>query len=101
QTQHSIGAFITALMLFVVIYMATRSEGWPVKSQPVAADNTAVIGRALTTDYALPFEFSSVLLLAALVGSIMLAKSEPAVEELEYSSSADDAGEPALTTPAR
>jgi NADH-quinone oxidoreductase subunit J len=35
-----------------------------------------VIGRALTTDYSLPFEFASVLLLAALIGAIMLAKAE-------------------------
>jgi hypothetical protein len=37
------------------------------------------------TDYALPFEFSSVLLLAALIGAIMMAKAEPAVEASEYS----------------
>lgn len=104
-SQHSVGAFITALMMFVVIFLAVRSEGWPVKSEnpnksPV--NQTALIGKGLTTDYALPFEFSSVLLLAALVGAIMLAKAEKPSDALEYSEDAEQA-EPneALTTSSR
>jgi NADH:ubiquinone oxidoreductase subunit 6 (subunit J) len=86
--QHSVGTFAIALLLFMTIYMSVRSEGWPVKSAPDLTEqpaNVLVIGRALTTDYSLPFEFSSVLLLAALIGAIMLAKSEPAKSEAEYS----------------
>ena len=40
-------------------------------------ENVKQIGVALITTYALPFEFASVLLLAALMGAILLAKAEP------------------------
>ena len=40
-------------------------------------NNVQQIGIALLTNYALPFEFASVLLLAALMGAILLAKAEP------------------------
>ena len=67
---------LVAWVAFVTVYMAIRSEHWDQSTQPIAQDNIAVIGRALTTDYSLPFEFASVLLLAALIGAIMLAKAE-------------------------
>ena len=34
------------------------------------------LGKVLFTDFLLPFELASVLLLAAMVGAVMLAKSE-------------------------
>jgi len=34
------------------------------------------VGRVLFSDYLLPFEVSSVLLLASMVGAVMLGKSE-------------------------
>ncbi|MBX9696084.1 MAG: NADH-quinone oxidoreductase subunit J [Cyanobacteria bacterium] len=67
---------IVALLLFFTVHSAARSEIWDVQDQPVAANNVEVLGRSLTTVYSLPFEFASVLLLAALVGAIMLAKGE-------------------------
>jgi hypothetical protein len=40
----------------------------------------------LTGPYSIPFEFASILLLAALMGAIMLAKNEPpGGDDLEYS----------------
>jgi NADH-quinone oxidoreductase subunit J len=39
-------------------------------------DNTMQIGKALYSKYIIPFELTSVLLLVALVGSIILAKNE-------------------------
>lgn len=67
---------VTAWILFVTIYLAIRSEKWAISDQVVSEDNLQVIGKALTTDYSLPFEFASVLLLAALIGAIMLAKAD-------------------------
>jgi NAD(P)H-quinone oxidoreductase subunit 6 len=68
---------------FFTIYTAIRSESWVSTQEPVAADNVKVLGEALTTKYSLPFEFASVLLLAALIGAIMLAKAErkPAITD--------------------
>jgi NAD(P)H-quinone oxidoreductase subunit 6 len=80
---HRMGGVLTAVFLFVTIYLAIRSEGWPVSTEMVNPNNTAVLGTALMTKYALPFEFASVLLLAALMGAVMLAKAEPKQAEVD------------------
>ncbi|MCK5185755.1 MAG: NADH-quinone oxidoreductase subunit J, partial [Deltaproteobacteria bacterium] len=41
-----------------------------------AAGNSEVIGRLLFTEFLLPFEITSVLLLAAIIGAIVLAKKK-------------------------
>jgi NADH-quinone oxidoreductase subunit J len=38
--------------------------------------NTQVVARLLFTDYLLPFEITSVLLLVAIIGAIVLAKRQ-------------------------
>lgn len=100
------GGFLTALLVFMTIYLSLRSVSWIESSEPMnPANNVEVIGRALTTTYALPFEFASVLLLAALIGSVMLAKAErPPLrgeDEYEYTvieeGSAGNGAEPVAT----
>jgi len=62
---------------FVTIYAALSGEThWPLSSEPMPTDCVKTLGEALTTTYSIPFEFASVLLLAALMGAIMLAKNE-------------------------
>jgi NADH-quinone oxidoreductase subunit J len=39
-------------------------------------DSVAAIGRALFTDYAFPFEVTSILILVAMVGAVVLARRE-------------------------
>lgn len=94
--------FVVSFVLFAVIYLAIRSDAWPIKGEVPSPSNVAVIGNAITGQYSLPFEFASVLLLAALMGAIMLAKNEPIEPEiLEYSETsgaASDAEAEALTT---
>ncbi len=94
--------FVVSFVLFAVIYLAIRSDAWPIKGEVPSPNNVAVIGAAITGQYSLPFEFASVLLLAALMGAIMLAKNEPIEPEiLEYSETsgaASDAEAEALTT---
>lgn len=46
-------------------------------------DNVMQIGRAIYSDYLIPFEFVSVLLLVALIGAIVLAKREDKEAEKE------------------
>ncbi len=86
---NQLGAFMVAVGLFMTIYLSVRPENWTLSSEPLDVNNVEVLGRALTTDYSLPFEFASVLLLAALIGSIMLAKAEkppkPGEDDYEYS----------------
>jgi NADH-quinone oxidoreductase subunit J len=49
-------------------------SGTTVRPEP-AHEQTVALGKALVTQYVLPFEAASVLLLAALIGAIVLAKS--------------------------
>ena len=42
----------------------------------LSAQNVEQIGRALYTDYLIPFELASFLLLVAMIGAIILAKRE-------------------------
>jgi len=62
-------------LLFGLIYASTR--GIAVMVAPPRFPETApFLGRLLLTTYALPFEAVSILLLAALVGAIVLARKE-------------------------
>jgi NAD(P)H-quinone oxidoreductase subunit 6 len=74
--EHKLGAFVVAGILFLTIYQAVLSESWPATSEHINADVVKTLGYSLITTYSLPFEFASVLLLVALVGAIMLAKSD-------------------------
>lgn len=82
---HKAPGLFVAILLFVTINMASRSEPWAVSNEAVQSENVKVLGSSLMTFYSLPFEFASVLLLAALVGAVMLAKAErgKAVDETE------------------
>lgn len=86
---NQLGAFMVAVGLFMTIYLSVRPETWNLSSENLDPANVEVIGRALCTDYSLPFEFSSVLLLAALIGAVMLAKADKprkkGEDDLEYS----------------
>jgi NADH:ubiquinone oxidoreductase subunit 6 (subunit J) len=46
----------------------------PAPGRPPATGNVETIGRLLFTDYLFPFELTSVLLLAAMVGVLLLAR---------------------------
>ena len=62
----------------MVCSYALATQPWPSTSETplAAAEQTAALGNSLITTFALPFEVASLLLLAALVGAIVLAKSE-------------------------
>ena len=70
-------AIVAAGLVFVAIAGAAASAKWPnlVKGElPAASTTVEAIGRSLLTDYLLPFEFASVLLLVVLVGAARLAR---------------------------
>lgn len=71
-----IGGYLCALL---VLRLGHLSE--PLFNDPSLASNkdlgtVQVIGRALFTDYLIPFELVSVLLLIAIVGAVVLAKGD-------------------------
>lgn len=54
----------------------TGARGAYPPEKVAAVGNSALIGKALFTDFLLPFEITSVLLLAAIIGAVVLAKKK-------------------------
>jgi NADH-quinone oxidoreductase subunit J len=70
-------AAVAAGLVFMALAGATMSAKWPhvVKGElPAPTTTVEAIGRLLLTDYLIPFEFASVLLLVVLVGAARLAR---------------------------
>ena len=70
-------AFLCALLAVGSGWILAKSE-WNLSTDKpaVATEQTRQLGTALIQDYAMPFEVASLLLLAALMGAVVLAKSE-------------------------
>jgi NADH:ubiquinone oxidoreductase subunit 6 (subunit J) len=70
-------SLLVALALFGVLgyTLAFRvADHWAVSSSGLPEKPIELLGEALVTTYALPFEVASVLLLVALVGAIVIAR---------------------------
>jgi NAD(P)H-quinone oxidoreductase subunit 6 len=71
---------ITALVcagLFALLGTMVLATPWTLSSAPSAGDaSTVLIGLHFFSDFLLPFELASVLLLMALVGAVILARRE-------------------------
>ena len=83
RRQSRLGFALAAVMLAeiaaILVYSAARpaSAVAAAASTPIAAGgNTAVVGMLLYSDYLVPFELASMLLLVAMIGAILLAKKE-------------------------
>lgn len=66
------GAF--ALALFALLYRVITATPWPTAAVAAPEPTTMRLGTALLTDYIFPFEFVSLLLLAAMVGAAILVR---------------------------
>jgi len=83
MTNQKAGAAVLACVIFAVgvyflIKTATEARIWDRASEALPADNVLVIGKLLMTQFMLPFEVVSVILLAAMIGAIVLARKEAA-----------------------
>ncbi|MCA1797042.1 MAG: NADH-quinone oxidoreductase subunit J [Geobacteraceae bacterium] len=81
--RHAVTGAVVAsgLMLFQVLIILKQGSVNPVPGSVSAemvesVGHTELIGKALFTDFMLPFEIASILLLVAIVGAIILAKRE-------------------------
>lgn len=74
------GALLGAAAVATLTYMAAMAP-WKVVAQPSYQSSAQGLGVAFLTDYLLPFEVASVVLLAALVGSVVIARKELNEEE--------------------
>ena len=75
----TIGSTIGVLTLIEIIYFFTRSglsgaRGNFTKEVINRVGHTELIGRSMFTDFLLPFEITSLLLLVAIIGAVILSK---------------------------
>jgi NADH:ubiquinone oxidoreductase subunit 6 (subunit J) len=75
QTQ-AVPAAIASIIIAVVIALAVAATDWGEAAKRIRLA-TDVMSTTLFTDFVLPFEIVSVLLLAAVIGGVYLAKREP------------------------
>jgi NADH-quinone oxidoreductase subunit J len=74
------GAVLSGVLMLELVFMVWRiAEGPPVRGGDAGARSVSVadIGFKLFKDYAFAFEATSVLILVAMVGAIVLARREP------------------------
>ena len=73
-----VSAAVLAEISAILVYTAVHPAAAPpaAGATVVTGGNTEVVGWLLYTDYLVPFEVASMLLLAAMIGAIVLAKKE-------------------------
>ena len=69
------GITLAGFTALILIYGFNRAVLPPAREMTPGLGNTESIARSLFTDYLLPFEVTSVLLLVAIVGAVVLAKT--------------------------
>ncbi len=69
------GAVVAALLAFGLSLLLLTAN-WPAAERPLSPPAVRDIGHALLTDYLVPFEVASVLLLVVMIGAAYLARGE-------------------------
>ena len=78
-SNRSVGRLPALLIIGVIggaMGKAVVAANWQTKPAGVPEPTTYGIGNAFLTDYVLPFELASVVLLAALIGAVVLSRKE-------------------------
>ncbi|MFK3960910.1 NADH-quinone oxidoreductase subunit J [Pseudalkalibacillus hwajinpoensis] len=71
------GLVLTGItVFFLIVFKGIRTVSLGPQAERLHENNTEQIGMMLFTDYVIPFELVSVLLLVALVGAIIIAKKD-------------------------
>lgn len=78
QTNENAGVAFFVCLIFALssIVLIVNTRVWRYAMTEPPTDNVLTLGKYLMTDFMLPFEVVSVLLLAALIGAIVLARGE-------------------------
>jgi NADH-quinone oxidoreductase subunit J len=63
-----------SLAIFVMLVSVIFNTSWHVGKEYISEDSVSMIGKMLLTEYLLPFEIASILLLAALMGAALLSR---------------------------
>jgi len=76
-TLHKIPAFIVVGGIFIILFRVISKTVWPLGTAAKEFNPTVEkIGTLLMTDYLIPFEIVSVMLLIALIGAAYIARKE-------------------------
>jgi NADH-quinone oxidoreductase subunit J len=70
------GAALAVALVVELVWALSRGGGEPGAFGETAVSSVRALGRVLFTDYAFPFEVTSVLILVAMVGAVVLAKRD-------------------------
>ncbi|NOZ74911.1 MAG: NADH-quinone oxidoreductase subunit J [FCB group bacterium] len=73
--QRTVGTFLALLLIAFLAWVVVRTP-WLTSPAIEPQGTVTAIGRSLMTDYLLPFEVASVLLLGALIGAAMLSRRD-------------------------
>jgi NADH:ubiquinone oxidoreductase subunit 6 (subunit J) len=68
--------FICLIFAFSAILLIAKTAVWRYSDKTLPPENALTIGKYLMTEFMLPFEVVSVLMVAALIGAIALARKE-------------------------
>jgi NADH-quinone oxidoreductase subunit J len=71
-----LGVVFVAELAWAVWHVTTRQPAAIAAAAPGSVSSVREIGRVLFTDYAFPFEATSLLILVALVGAVVLARQD-------------------------
>ncbi len=69
------GLLVVGALLIVTLSVLSRTS-WRISTQGIEGQSTVSIGKALLTTYVLPFEVVSLVLIAALIGAVIIARKE-------------------------
>ena len=77
KNHQSVPAFLGLAAFVIVVGAALVKTPWPVTQKALAARvSIAKLGEALMTTYVFPFEVISIVLIAALIGAVVIAKKD-------------------------
>ncbi len=70
-----------AVLLFAILLLVVISVAWPVSKAQPSSDTALQLGQAFLGSYLIPFEVVGILLSAALIGAVMLAREKVEAEK--------------------
>lgn len=76
QWAQKLAAGLVSVSFLAVAGLTMLGTRWPVAASLPDQPTTETIGRVMLSSYVLPFEMASVLLLAAMVGAILIARED-------------------------
>ena len=73
-----VSVFVCVVFAFTTVLLIMNTEVWRYQDKDLTDGSIVALGKSLMTQFMLPFEVVSVLLLAAMIGAIVLARKESA-----------------------